>query len=206
MVSFGLWHGDSRYAQSLYSTNGRCRCRRCSVSVLGSRYDSGCGNRLRLRKLTISKVGSTIMTAMLDRSSLTPTHYSFLAMRVSTRYLGDAVASSSRGSAASSSRAIRSAIPISASIRLNHCAAFQASTPRLDKGKRREDIKYDIGGVAHSIERQAYFAQSASGSSSTSVEAVGSEWGVETEEVANGIEPGRVVECRRYVVPSYNGQ
>jgi hypothetical protein len=143
---------------------------------------------------------------MMDRSSLTPTQYSSLAMRVSTRYLGDAVASSSRSSAASSSRAVRSALPISAAIRLKHSAAFQASTPRRDKGKRREDISYDIGGVAHSIERQAYFAQSASGSSSKSAEDAGSRWGTETEEVANGIEPGRVVECRRYVVPSHNGR
>jgi len=114
-------------------------------------------------------------------------------MRGSARYLSDALSSSSRSASSSRVNIGRSASSIPALRRYEHTAP----PAKRDKGKRREDIKYDLGGVGHSIERQAYFARSASGSSSSRIEEAGAEWGLDTEDVAAGIDPGRVVECRR---------
>jgi hypothetical protein len=111
-------------------------------------------------------------------------------MRVARIALGETVASSSRVSSRLVSR--QAIVPVSR--RANHHGAFQPTPTRLDKGKRREDIKYDTGGVGHSIERQAYFANSASSEIGESA----ADWGSTPEDVMQGIEPGRVVECRRY--------
>jgi hypothetical protein len=115
-----------------------------------------------------------------------------IKMRVARIALGETVASSSRVS----NRLVSRQAIIPASRRANHHGAFQPTPTRLDKGKRREDIKYDTGGVGHSIERQAYFANSVS----SEIGGSAADWGSTPEDVLQGIEPGRVVECRRYVL------
>lgn len=110
-------------------------------------------------------------------------------MRAARIALGETIGSSSR----SVNRAVSRAPLYIASRSIQH-GAFQPTQSRLDKGKRREDIKYDSGAVGHSLERQAYFATSGTGTSDV-VEA-GANWGSAEEEVA-GLEPGRVVDCRR---------
>jgi hypothetical protein len=109
-------------------------------------------------------------------------------MRAARIALTEAVGSSSRSTLRHVARS-----PITSTSRSIHYGAFQPTTSRLDKGKRREDIKYDTGGVGHSLERQAYFVKSDSGPSEA-----GADWGSVPEEVV-GLEPGRVVECRRCV-------
>ena len=119
-------------------------------------------------------------------------HSIVMKMRVARIALCESLGSSSRSNSRS---AARLPLPLSSSRSIHH-GAFQPTASRLDKGKRREDIKYDKGGVAHSLERQAYFAQSGSGSSQAGES--GADWGsLEAETV--GLEPGRVVECRRSV-------
>jgi hypothetical protein len=108
-------------------------------------------------------------------------------MRAARIALTEAVGSSSKSTLRHVARS-----PITSTSRSIHYGAFQP-TSRLDKGKRREDIKYDTGGVGHSLERQAYFVKSDSGPSEA-----GADWGSVPEEVV-GLEPGRVVECRRCV-------
>jgi len=110
-------------------------------------------------------------------------------MRAARVALTEAVGSSSRPTVRPIARS-----PLTPASRSISHGAFQATTSRLDKGKRREDIKYDTGGVGHSLERQAYFVKSGAGPSEA-----GADWGSAPEEVV-GLEPGRVVECRRYVI------
>ena len=110
-------------------------------------------------------------------------------MRAARIAIGESVGSSSRSSARAVTR-----VPLPLASRSIHYGAFHQTSSRLDKGKRREDIKYDTGGVSHSLERQAYFATPGSGVSE--VAEGGADWGsLEAETV--GLEPGRVVECRR---------
>jgi hypothetical protein len=119
-------------------------------------------------------------------------------MRAARTAFGEAVASGSRNQTRAGSRYL--ATPLSS--RPYYHGAFHPAPTTLDKGKgkgkgkRREDIKYDIGGVSHSTERQAFFAKQGPGE----VESLGADWGSGQEEIIEGIEPGRVVECRRCVV------
>ena len=110
-------------------------------------------------------------------------------MRAARIALTEATGSSSRSTVRFVARS-----PLTPASRSVHHGALQPTTSRLDKGKRREDIKYDTGGVGHSLERQAYFVKSGSEPSEA-----GADWGSVPEEVV-GLEPGRVVECRRYVI------
>jgi hypothetical protein len=111
-------------------------------------------------------------------------------MKAARFAIGESIGSSSRSTPRFLART-----PLFPASRSIHYGAFQATSTRLDKGKRREDIKYDTGGVSHSLERQAYFSKSQSGPSSSTGDA-GADWGSPSEEVV-GLEPGRVVECRR---------
>jgi len=110
-------------------------------------------------------------------------------MRAARNALTEAVGSSSRSTVPPIARS-----PLYPASRSIHYGAFRPTTSRLDKGKRREDIKYDTGGVGHSLERQAYFVKSGAGPSEA-----GADWGSVPEEVV-GLGPGRVVECRRCVL------
>lgn len=74
-----------------------------------------------------------------------------------------------------------------------------AVVPGKGKGKRREDVRYDIGGAGQSNDKQAYFQRSVGGSASTEDVGLGSDWVIDGSDAIEGIEPGRVVECRRYV-------
>ena len=114
-------------------------------------------------------------------------------MRAARIALGETIASSSRPS----TRLVSRQAVLPGARRARHHGALQPTPTRLDKGKRREDIKYDTGAVGHSVERQAYFANA--GNSDIGG---GGDWGSSPEET-QGIEPGRVVECRRYVTYSF---
>jgi len=115
-------------------------------------------------------------------------------MRAARIALGETIASSSRPS----TRLVSRQAVLPGARRARHHGALQPTPTRLDKGKRREDIKYDTGAVGHSIERQVYFANAGS-----SEIGGGGDWGSSPEDVMQGIEPGRVVECRRYVTYSF---
>lgn len=106
----------------------------------------------------------------------------------------------------SSSRPMRRVLPRRfgfARCQQNHSAAASTRTaippdlnasPSLGKGKRREDIRYDLGGASLSSERLA-FSQELEGSER---EELGADWMTsDGEAVSEGIEPGRVVEARR---------
>lgn len=129
-------------------------------------------------------------------------------MKVSP-WVVNAVASSSR----STKRTVGSSRPRRVVIgsRFNHHSAVSTSTYSPDrppptaiqgkgKGKRREDIRYDIGGAGQSNDKQAYFQQSIGGSATTEDAGLGSDWVIDGGDTVEGIEPGRVVECRRYVL------
>lgn len=124
-------------------------------------------------------------------------------MRVAP-WVVNAVASSSRSTARATGRDQLGHVAVGSRVRHNSEVSRSSSDlkpPPLstrDKGKRREDIRYDIGGAGHSNDKQAYFAKPIS--SSTEEGGVGSDWVVDGSDVSGGVESGRVVECRRYVL------
>ena len=63
------------------------------------------------------------------------------------------------------------------------------------KGKRREDIRYDIGGAGQSNDKMAYFQKASGGAADEG--GLGADWVMDGGDPIEGIETGRVVECRR---------